>query len=165
MDYIEKARDLGKALLETAEVKLLKETEAAIKEDSEAYQAFMDYQEKEKKLVSSQMFGKVVSEKDSLALIDLKVRLVGKYSVIRKFFNQQQEFERLMALVNLTLTTTIFGMPSADQLPFPKELKEMAQKILENIGGDDTAPPLDLSDLKIPDNFNLTEELSSFFKK
>ncbi|ADY56864.1 hypothetical protein Sgly_2585 [Syntrophobotulus glycolicus DSM 8271] len=165
MDYIEKARELGIALSETPEIQQLKEAEAEIKQEPDAYQGFIEYQEKEKNLLSSQMFGKVVSEKDSLALIDLKVRLIGKYPVIRKFFNQQQEFERIMALVNLTLTTTIFGMPSADQLPFPKEIKDMAQKILENIGGGQDSPPLDLSSLKVPDGFNLPEELSFLFKK
>jgi hypothetical protein len=47
--------------------------------DPEAAKAFEEYQEKERTLLHPKMFSKVPSEKDSLALIDLKMRLIRKY--------------------------------------------------------------------------------------
>jgi len=162
MEYILKARELGEALLKTPEVSKLREAEAEINKDPEAAKAFEEYQEKERNLVTSQMFSKVPSEKDSLALIDLKMRLIRKYPAIRNFFNLQQEFERIMATVNLTITTTIYGMPSADQLPFPKELKNLAQQLLDNIGGGKDTPTMEIPEgFKLPDGFNLGD----IFKK
>ena len=156
MSYIEKARELGDLIAQTPEVQELKNAQAAIYADPEAREAFAKYQEKEQQLVAAQMISKVVSEKDSLALIDLKVRLVGRYPTIKTFFAQQQKLEKIMAMVNLTLTTSIYGMPSAEDLPIPDEIKGMAQKILDGISGDKPLPPLEIpKDLKI-EGFDLS---------
>lgn len=162
MEYIQKARELGEALLKTPEVSKLKEAEAEINNDPEAAKAFAEYQEKERNLLTAQMFSKVPSEKDTLALIDLKMRLMRKHTSIRNFFTLQQDLEKIMATVNLTITTTIYGMPSADQLPFPKELKDLAQQLLDNVGGGK-----DGLAMQIPEGFKLPEglNLSDFFKK
>ncbi|MDP4159901.1 MAG: YlbF family regulator, partial [Bacillota bacterium] len=98
-------------------------------------EAFSQYQEKERGLVTTQMLSKVTPEKESLALVDLKIRLMNKYPLIKAYFVQQQSYEKLMAMVNLTLTTSMNGMPSADDLPIPEELKGMAQQILDKISG------------------------------
>ncbi|MFA6808386.1 MAG: YlbF family regulator, partial [Eubacteriales bacterium] len=157
MDYIPKARELGEALLNTPQFQALKEAENTIQQDDNTSKAFQEYQEKERNLLSSQMFGKIIPEKESLALIDLKVRLMSKYPTIRKFFNLQQEFERVMAIVNLTITTTIYGIPSVDQLPFPDEIKGLAGQILDNINGDNKTPTMEIpSDFKLPGNFSLS---------
>ncbi|MGI5901500.1 MAG: YlbF family regulator [Desulfitobacteriia bacterium] len=159
MEYILKARELGEALLKTEEVIKLKEAEAEINNDPEAAKAFAEYQEKERDLFTAQLFSKIPSEKDNLALIDLKMRLMRKYPAIRNFFNRQQELEKIMATVNLTITTTIYGMPKADQLPFPKELRNLAQQLMENIGLQD-APTME-----IPEGFKLPDNLSDLLKK
>lgn len=160
MEYILKARELGEALLKTPEVIKLREAEAEIVKDPAASKAFEEYQEKERSLVASQMFSKVPSEKDSLALIDLKMRLMRQYPSIRTFFAQQQEFERVMATVNLTITTTIYGLPNADELPFPQELKGLAQQLLDNIGGGKDGPKMQVPEgFKFPEGFNLNDFL------
>ena len=159
MNYIEKARELGEALSQTPEILELKAAEASIMADTPSQQAFIQYQEKERGLVTTQMLSKVVPEKESLALIDLKVRLMNKHPLIRAYFIQQQKFEKLMAMVNLTLTTAMHGMPSADDLPIPEELKGMAQKILDSIsGGGDLMEKMQISPemlkgLKLPPGF------------
>ncbi len=156
MEYIKKARELGEALLQSPEVQKLKEAEEEIKKDPAAQKAFEEYQEKEKSLVTAQMFSKVVPEKDSLALIDLKMKLMRSHPSIRNFFSLQQGFEKIMATVNLTITTAIYGMPSADQLPLPKELKDMAQQLLNNISGGKDGPSMEIPEgFKLPDGFNL----------
>ena len=156
MEYIKKARELGEALLKTPEVQKLKEAEEEIKKNPEASKAFEEYQEKERNLVTSQMFSKVVPEKDTIALIDLKMKLMRNHPCIRNFFGVQQDFEKIMATVNLTITTTIYGMPSADQLPLPKELKEMAQQLLNNLGGGKDGKTMEIPEgFKLPDGFNL----------
>ena len=162
MNYIEKARELGEALAQTPEVQAIKAAEAAIMGDPESKEAFLQYQDKERQLVTAQMISKVVPEKDALALIDLKVRLINKYPLIKAFFLQQQKYEKLMATVNLALTTAIHGMPSADQLPLPDEIKNMAQQLLNNIGGG-KGPNMEVpSDLKIslPKNFKFPNQKS-----
>ncbi|KLU64343.1 hypothetical protein DEAC_c37770 [Desulfosporosinus acididurans] len=135
MSYIDKARELGEALSQTPELQGLKAAEAAIMADPQSKEGFIEYQEKERNLVTAQMISKVVPEKESLALLDLKVRLMNKYPLIKNYFVQQQNYEKLMAMVNLTLTTAMHGLPSASDLPIPEELKGMAQQILDKISG------------------------------
>lgn len=161
MEYILKARELGEALLQTPEVTRLKEAETKIQNDPESAKAFAAYQEKERQILTAQMFSKVVSEKETLALIDLKMRLAKQYPAIRSFFTIQQELEKIMATVNLTITTTIYGMPSADQLPFPKEIKDLAQQLLNTIGGDSNTPAMNIPEgFKIPEGLNMADILS-----
>ncbi|TGE31995.1 YlbF family regulator [Desulfosporosinus sp. Sb-LF] len=135
MSYIDKARELGEALSHTPEIQGLKTAEASIMADPDSKEAFSQYQEKERGLVTTQMLSKVIPEKESIALIDLKIRLMNRYPLIKAYFVQQQKYEKLMAMVNLTLTTSMHGMPSANDLPIPEELKGMAQQILDKIGG------------------------------
>jgi len=156
MNYIDKARELGESLSQTPEVQGLKAAEAAITADPETNEAFLQYQEKERQLVTTQMISKVVPEKDALALIDLKIRLINKHPLIKAFFVQQQKYEKLMAMVNLTLTTSIHGMPKADQLPLPEELKNMAQQILNGISNGKQMPSMEIpKDFKLPGNFKI----------
>jgi len=158
MTYIDKARALGEALSQTPEIQGLKAAEASIMADPLSQEAFLHYQEKERGLVTTQMLSKVVPEKESLALLDLKVRLINKHPLIKAYFIQQQKFEKLMAMVNLTLTTAMHGMPSANDLPIPEELKGMAQQILDRLGGGDSMEKMQISPemlkgLKLPPGF------------
>jgi cell fate (sporulation/competence/biofilm development) regulator YlbF (YheA/YmcA/DUF963 family) len=158
MNYIIKARELGEALSQTPEIQELKAAEAAIMADPQSKEAFNQYQEKERGLVTTQMISKVVPEKESLALLDLKIRLMNKHPLIKEYFVQQQKYEKLMAMVNLTLTTTMHGMPSATDLPIPEELKDMAQQILDKISGGDAMEKMQilpemLKGIKLPPGF------------
>ncbi|HBV85211.1 MAG TPA: YlbF family regulator [Desulfosporosinus sp.] len=158
MNYIIKARELGEALSQTTEVQGLKAAEAAIMAEPKSKEAFAQYQEKERGLVTTQMISKVVPEKESLALLDLKVRLMNKHPLIKAYFVQQQNYEKLMAMVNLTLTTAMHGMPSANDLPIPEEFKGMAQQILDKIGGGNPMEKMQitpemLKGIKLPPDF------------
>ena len=156
MIYINKARELGELLAQTPEIQGLKAAEAAIMADGPSKEAFMQYQEKERQLVATQMISKVIPEKEALALVDSKIRLMNKYPLIKAFFIQQQKYEKIMAMVNLTLTTAIHGMPSADQLPLPEELKGMAQQILDNVSGGKQMPKMEVPpDLQMPAGIKL----------
>ncbi|WP_206811048.1 YlbF family regulator [Paradesulfitobacterium ferrireducens] len=156
MNYIDKARELGELLAQTPEVQGLKSAEAAINADPPSSEAFKQYQEKERQLVAAQMLSKVVPEKDALALVDLKIRLINKHPLIKAFFLQQQKYEKMMAMVNLALTTAIHGMPSADQLPLPDELKNMAQQILNGISNGSQMPSMQVPpDFKMPQGMKL----------
>jgi cell fate (sporulation/competence/biofilm development) regulator YlbF (YheA/YmcA/DUF963 family) len=145
MSYIDKARELGEALSQTPEMQGLKAAEAAIMADSASREAFSQYQEKERGIVTTQMISKVVPEKESLSLLDLKIKLMNKYPLIKTFFLQQQQFEKLMATVNLTLTTSMYGMPSASDLPIPDELKGMAQQLLDKISNGEPMEKMQIS--------------------
>lgn len=158
MNYIDKARELGELLAQTPEIQGVKTAEAAIMADEPSREAFLQYQEKERQLVATQMISKVVPEKEALALVDSKIRLMNKYPLIKAFFVQQQKYEKLMAMVNLTLTTAIHGLPSADQLPLPDELKGMAQQILNNVSGGKQMPKMEVPpDLKMPAGIKLSK--------
>lgn len=157
MDYINKARELGEALSKTPEIQALKAAEASIMADTKSKEAFSQYQEKERGIVTTQMISKVVSEKESLALLDLKIRLINNYPLIKAYFVEQQNYEKLMAMVNLTLTTAMHGMPSADDLPIPEEFKGMAQQILDKIGDGGSLEKMQISPemlkgIKLPPN-------------
>lgn len=160
MNYIDKARELGEALSQTPEVQGLKAAEASIMADPTTKAAFAEYQEKERGLVTTQLISKIVPEKDTIALLDLKVRLINKYPLVKAYFVQQQAYEKLMAMVNLTLTTAMHGMPSANDLPIPEELKGMAQQILDKISGGNVMEkmkitPEMLKGIKLPTNLEL----------
>jgi cell fate (sporulation/competence/biofilm development) regulator YlbF (YheA/YmcA/DUF963 family) len=156
MNYIDKARELGEVLAQIPEIQNLKAAEAAIIADPQSKEPFLQYQEKERQLIAAQMLSKVVPEKDALSLLDLKIQLINKYPLIKAFFIQQQKYEKVMAMVNLTLTTAIHGMPNADQLPLPQEVKNLAQKILDNISGGKEMPKMDIpADLKLPPGIKL----------
>ncbi|UWG97841.1 YlbF family regulator [Dehalobacter sp. DCM] len=135
MEYIQKARELGEALLNTPEVRNLKEAEAQIANDPEAAKALAEYREKESNMqvATAQRLNSIPSERESLALIDLKMKLIRKYPSIRNFYILQQDYETIMATVNMTLIITIYGMPSAESLPLPHCLKNLAQQLLDNI--------------------------------
>jgi len=157
MNYIDKARELGEALSQTPEVQGLKAAEASIMADPPSKESFIQYQEKERGIVTTQMISKVVPEKETLALLDLKVRLMNKHPLIKAYFIQQQNYEKLMAMVNLTLTTAMHGMPSAMDLPIPEEFKGMAQQILDKIGGGNAMEKMQISPemlegIKLPPN-------------
>ncbi|AFQ46101.1 YlbF family regulator [Desulfosporosinus meridiei] len=145
MNYIDKARELGEALSQTPEVQELKAAEAAIMADPASKEAFAQYQEKERGIVTTQMISKIAPEKDTISLLDLKVRLMNRYPLIKAYFIQQQSYEKLMAMVNLTLTTAMHGMPSANDLPIPEELKGMAQQILDKISGGNVMEKMQIS--------------------
>ncbi|MDR3541213.1 MAG: YlbF family regulator [Desulfosporosinus sp.] len=158
MNYIDKARELGEALSQTPEIQGLKAAEAAIMADPLSQEAFSQYQDKERGLVTTQMISKIVPEKDSLALLDLKIRLMNKHPLIKAYFVQQQKYEKLMAMVNLTLTTSMYGLPSANDLPIPEELKGMAQQILDKISGGNAMEKMQISPemlkgIKLPPGF------------
>ena len=158
MNYIDKARELGEALSLTPEIQGLKIAEAAIMADPLSQEAFSQYQDKERGLVTTQMISKIVPEKDSLALLDLKIRLMNKHPLIKAYFVQQQKYEKLMAMVNLTLTTAMYGLPSANDLPIPEELKGMAQQILDKISGGNAMEKMQISpemlkNIKLPPGF------------
>lgn len=160
MNYINKARELGEALSQTPEIQALKAAEATIMADTQSREAFSQYQEKERNIVTTQMISKIISEKDSLALLDLKIRLINKYPLIKAYFIEQQNYEKLMAMVNLTLTTAMHGMPSANDLPIPEELKGMAQQILDKISGGNPLEKMQISPemlqgIKLPPGFKL----------
>lgn len=160
MDYINKARELGEALSKTPEIQALKAAEALIMADAPSKEAFIQYQEKERGIVTSQMISKIVSEKESIALVDFKVRLINKYPLIKAYFIEQQKYEKLMAMVNLTLTTAMHGMPSASDLPIPEEFKGMAQQILDKIGGGKSMEKMQitpemLEGIKLPPGFKM----------
>ncbi len=162
MSYIDKARELGEELARIPEIQNLKAAETAILADPQSKEAFLKYQEKERQLVAAQMLSKVVPEKDSLALLDLKIQLINKYPLIKAYFVQQQNYEKVMAMVNLTLTTAIHGMPSADQLPLPQEVKNLAQKILDNVSGGKAMPKLDIpADFKLPQGIKLPPDFKA----
>ncbi|MCL1790526.1 MAG: YlbF family regulator [Peptococcaceae bacterium] len=154
MDYLEKARDLGACLASSDEFLQLKAAEEEIKKDQAAWDAFQEFQLKEQALTAGKLFGKISSEKESIAHVDHKVRIMNRYPAVRSYFKLLQAFEKLIATANLAITTSLYGLPSADDLPLPDSLKGLAQQVLDQIG--DGA---DLGSMKIPENFKLPFDL------
>jgi cell fate (sporulation/competence/biofilm development) regulator YlbF (YheA/YmcA/DUF963 family) len=131
LSYIEKARALGEALAKTPEVQALISAEAAIMADSVARPLFMEFREKEKSVVTSQMLSGYAPEKDAIALVELKGKLSAKNPLIKNFFQATQKHQRIMAMVNLMITTAINGTPKAEDLPIPEEMKGLASQLLD----------------------------------
>ncbi len=153
MSYIEKARALGEALSQTPEVQALVAAEKAIMVDPVAKEMFTEYREKEKAVVTAQMLTKVVPEKDAIAFLELKAKLAIRNQLIKNYFQALQKYERVMAMVNLMITTAISGTPSADELPIPEGLKEMASQLLDPKKAAELAKQLQQG--KLPDGFKL----------
>jgi len=153
LSYIEKARALGQTLAETAEVQALVAAEKAIMADSIAREMFQEYREKEKSVVTAQMLTKVVPEKDAIALLEMKAKLSGRNQLIKGYFQAMQKYERVMAMVNLMITTAISGNPSVEELPLPEEIKGMAAQLLDPKKAEEINNLL--SQGKIPEGFKL----------
>ena len=132
MSYIEKAKALGEELANTQEVQALIAAEKTIMADPVARDLFNDYREKEKSVVTAQMLTKVVPERDAIALLELKGKLSGRNQLIKNYFQALQKYERIMAMVNLMITTAISGNPSVDELPIPEELKGAAAHLMSS---------------------------------
>ncbi|HWJ02169.1 MAG TPA: YlbF family regulator, partial [Verrucomicrobiae bacterium] len=113
---------------------------------------FMEYREKEKSVVTAQMLTKVVPEKDAIALVELKSRLSVKNPLIKTYFQAIAKYERVMAMVNLMITTAI-SKPSVDELPIPEELKGMAAQLLDVKKASELAKQLQQG--KLPEGFKL----------
>ncbi len=131
MSYIEKARALGDSLAQTPEVKALVAAEKAIMADPVAREMFVAYREKEKSVITAQMLTKVVPERDAIALLEMKARLSTKNQLIRKYFQAVQRYERVMAMVNLMITTAVSGNPSPEELELPEDLRDIASQLMD----------------------------------
>ncbi|MDA8443354.1 MAG: YlbF family regulator [Peptococcaceae bacterium] len=131
LSYIEKARELGEALAQTPEIKALVAAEKAIMADDPAREMFMQYREKEKSVVTAQMLTHVVPEKDAMALLEMKAKLASRNQLIKAYFQALQKYERIMAMVNLMITTAVSGTSSAEELPIPDELKNIASQLMD----------------------------------
>lgn len=153
MSYIEKARALGQSLAETPEVKALVAAEKPIMADPVAREMFSEYREKEKAVVTAQMLTKVVPEKDAIALLEMKAKLATRNQLIKTYFQALQKYERVMAMVNLMMTTAITGTPSTDELPIPEELKSIASQLMDPKKAEELNNQL--SQGKLPEGFKL----------
>ncbi|MCL1852913.1 MAG: YlbF family regulator [Peptococcaceae bacterium] len=159
MDYLEKARDLGACLASSEEFLRLKTAEEEIKKDEAAWGAFQEFQLKEQAFTAGKMFGKITSEKESIAHIDHKVRLMNRYPIIRSYFNHLQVFEKIIATANLAITTSLYGLPNAGDLPLPDSLKGLAQQVLDQI-----SDGAELDIMEIPKNLELPFDLKNLTK-
>ncbi len=103
MSIMEKAEELAKEIIDTAEYKELKSAETNMHNNEEAKSLLEDYQAKQKQLQMMQANGKNVNQQQQKKIQTIQNKL-QKNPKIRKFMEAQQKFNKLMETINQTIS-------------------------------------------------------------
>lgn len=108
MTIIEKARELGKMIVDSDEFRNLKLSEKMLETDEKSIQLMMEYQSIQDELLAALQSGKDSSEIDALRdKFMAKQDEIGNYEVTRNFLNARTEFENLMQQVNDAIASLV----------------------------------------------------------
>lgn len=110
MDILDRARELGHMIAESAEMLRLKRSEAALESDEHAKELMKEYKQLQIELVKASR-GKRPEEE----LEAVKERLIGKqrdlneYVTTNEYLEAKSAFDRLMANINDVITFAVTG--------------------------------------------------------
>ncbi|MGB9792186.1 MAG: YlbF family regulator [Thermacetogeniaceae bacterium] len=108
MSYIEKAQELGRALLDCEETIILRAAEVTLDNDLEAQELIKDFQQKFKKIQDLQEAGEEVSEEDWREFNEAQEKVKAN-KTIQAYFAAQQNFQRLLNHVNTIINQVLRG--------------------------------------------------------
>lgn len=108
MKIVDKARELGKMIVDSDEFKNLKSSEAMLTKDEKSIQLMTEFQTIQNELLEALQTGKESNEIDSLRdKFMAKQDEIGNYDVTRNFLNARTEFENLMKQVNDAISSLV----------------------------------------------------------
>jgi len=108
LSYIEKAQELGRALLECEEAIILRAAETNLDHDQEAQRLIMEFQQRFKKIQDSQEAGEEVSDKEWQEFNEVQEKMKANKAV-QAYFVAQQNFKKLLEQVNTIINQVLTG--------------------------------------------------------
>jgi cell fate (sporulation/competence/biofilm development) regulator YlbF (YheA/YmcA/DUF963 family) len=114
MSVIEKAKDLGQELIDSAEYKELKEKESALYDDEDATSLLEDFEQLNKQLQMARANGQEVSESQQKKLQSLQMKMEQNPS-IKSYIESQKKFNEVMNSVNKIINGFITGQNQEEQ--------------------------------------------------
>ncbi len=114
MSVIEKAKELGQELIDSAEYKELKEKESALYDDEDATSLLEDFEQLNKQLQMARANGQEVSESQQKKLQSLQMKMEQNPS-IKSYIESQKKFNEVMNSVNKIINGFITGQNQEEQ--------------------------------------------------
>src|SRR6056297_674211 len=114
MSVIEKAKELGQELIDSAEYKELKEKESALYDDEDATSLLEDFEQLNKQLQMARANGQEVSESQQKKLQSLQMKMEQNPS-IKSYIESQKKFNEVMNSVNKIINGFITGQDQEEQ--------------------------------------------------
>lgn len=114
MSIIEKAKELGQELIDSAEYKELKKKESALYDDEDATSLLEDYENTNKQLQMARSNGQEINEKQQKKLQSLQMKM-EQNDAIKSYIESQQEFNKIMNSVNKIINGFITGQEAQQE--------------------------------------------------
>lgn len=108
MSIMNKAQELGDAIVASEEFEALKNAEKEMQADESAQKILQEFQAKQRMAQMAQMNGKGVSEDMQKEIQALQAQM-QENAKIKQFMEKQQDFNQIMQQVNDVLTTAMQG--------------------------------------------------------
>lgn len=108
MSVIEKAKDLGQELIDSAEFEELKKKESALYDDEDATSLLEEYEQLNKQLQMARANGQEINESQQKKLQSLQMKMEQNPS-IKSYIESQKKFNEVMNSVNKIINGFITG--------------------------------------------------------
>ena len=106
MSIMEKAKSLGKAIVDSKEYESLKNAEEKMYQDQEAKSLLDEFSAHQKRLQMAQANGKPVSEKQQKEIQNIQAKM-QENNKVKEFMQAQQQFNQVMQTVNQTISSVM----------------------------------------------------------
>ena len=106
MSIIEKAKELGEAIVDSQEYQNLKTAETEMYQNEEAKAILDDFNAQQKRLQMAQTNGKPITEKQQNELQNIQNKMQGNEKVM-EFMQAQHQFNQVMETINQTISSVL----------------------------------------------------------
>ncbi|MDH7578767.1 MAG: YlbF family regulator [Bacillota bacterium] len=110
MSIIQKAQELGYALLECEETTILRAAETNLDQDSEAQALIKDFQQQQKKIQKLQEAGIEIGEDDLEKFNEVQEKM-KENKALQAYFAAQKNFQAILQQVNAIINQILSGGP------------------------------------------------------
>jgi cell fate (sporulation/competence/biofilm development) regulator YlbF (YheA/YmcA/DUF963 family) len=114
MSVIEKAKDLGQVLIDSAEFEELKKKESALYDNEDATSLLEEYEQLNKQLQMARANGQEINESQQKKLQSLQMKM-EQNPAIKSYIESQKEFNEVMNSVNEIINGFITGQNEEEQ--------------------------------------------------
>jgi cell fate (sporulation/competence/biofilm development) regulator YlbF (YheA/YmcA/DUF963 family) len=116
MDIIDKAKELGKMIVESEEFVAMKATEEALEKDEKSIQLMTEYQTLQNELMAALQAGQTGDDVNDIRdRFMAKQDEIGTYEVTKDFLNARSGFESLMKRVNDVIAFMVKGFEEEEE--------------------------------------------------
>lgn len=106
MSIMEKAKELGEAIVASNEYESLRKAEEEMYQDENAKALLDDFTAQQKRIQMAQANGKPITEKQQKEIQNIQAKMQGNEKV-KDFMETQQQFNQVMETVNQTISSVM----------------------------------------------------------